>query len=135
MLALKHPARFQFAGSLSGAITIPRAINDTSRPAERALNPSVRRAFGEQQNGFSQAHDVFFLYRQKARDSLPYLYLVTGIHDGFRGFLPAHRAFTDLLRTYGAAYEYHETPGAHNWQYWDREIQSLIRRMREILGF
>jgi S-formylglutathione hydrolase FrmB len=135
MLALKHPDRFRFAGSLSGAITYPRGMNDTSRPAERALIPSLRKAFGDQPNGFGQAHDVFLLCRQTAKDSLPFLYLVIGIQDGFRGFLPAHRAFTDLLRTYGVAYEYHETPGAHNWQYWDREIQPLIKRMREILGF
>ena len=135
MLALKHPSRFRFAGSLSGAITIPRAINDTSRRAERQLNPSLKRAFGERQGDFRNAHDVFFLYRQVPKDSLPYLYLVTGIQDGFRGFLPAHRAFTDLLRTYGAAYEYHETPGAHNWQFWEREIQPLIKRMREVLKF
>ncbi|MEK6755002.1 MAG: alpha/beta hydrolase family protein [Bacteroidota bacterium] len=135
MLAFKHASQFRFAGSLSGAITIPRTINDTSRPAERQLSPSLKRAFGERQNGFRNAHDVFFLYRQIHKDSLPYLYLVTGIQDGFRGFLPAHRAFTDLLRTYGAAYEYHETPGAHNWQFWDREIQLLIKRLREVLKF
>jgi len=135
MLALKHPSRFRFAGSLSGAITFPRAMNDTLRPAERALFPSLQRAFGERQNGSVNAHDVFYLYRQTPKDSLPYLYLATGIQDGFRGFLPAHRAFTDLLRTYGAAYEYHETQGAHNWQYWDQEIQPLIYRMRAILDF
>ncbi len=135
MLALKHPFRFRFAGSLSGAITFPRAMNDTSRPAERGLFPSLQRAFGDRQNGSVNAHDVFYLYRQVPKDSLPYLYLATGIQDGFRGFLPAHRAFTDLLRTYGAAYEYHETPGAHNWQYWDQAIQPLIQRMRTILDF
>jgi enterochelin esterase-like enzyme len=61
--------------------------------------------------------------------------MAIGIEDGYRRFLPAHRAFTDLLRTYGAAYEYHETPGGHNWQFWDREILPLIVRMREVLKF
>jgi putative tributyrin esterase len=135
MLALKHPSRFRFAGSLSGAITFPRGMNDTSRPAERALFPSLWRAFGEKPNASRNAHDIFLLYRQVPKDSLPYIYMVVGIQDGYRSFLPAHRAFTDLLRTYGAAYEYHETPGAHNWQYWSREVQPLLKRMREVLKY
>ena len=110
-------------------------MNDTTRPAERALFPSLRRAFGEKPNGFRNAHDVFVIYRQVPKDSLPYIYMAIGIQDGYRSFLPAHRAFTDLLRTYGAAYEYHETPGAHNWQFWGREVQPLLKRMREVLKY
>lgn len=135
MLALKHPTRFRFAASLSGAITFPRGLNDTTRPAERSLFPSLKRAFGEKPNNGRAAGDVFLLYRQTAKDSLPYLYFVIGNQDGYRSFLPAHRAFTDLLRSYGAAYEYHETPGGHSWQYWDREIQPVLNRMREVLNF
>lgn len=135
MLALKHPSMFKFAGSLSGAITFPRDIGDTLRPAERPLAASLRRAYGERNNGFRNNHDIFYLYRQTAKELLPYMYLVIGIQDGYRNFLPAHRAFTDLLKAYTATYEYHETPGGHSWQYWDREIQPLLKRMREVLSF
>lgn len=135
MIGLRHPARYGFLGSLSGAITFPRGMNDTTRPAERSLLPSLKRTFGEKTTGFRNAHDIFLLYRQTSKDSLPYIYMVIGIQDGYRTFLPGHRAFTDQLRTYGAAYEYHETPGAHNWQFWDKEIRPLILRMREVLKF
>ncbi|MGA3246008.1 MAG: alpha/beta hydrolase family protein [Bacteroidota bacterium] len=135
MLGLRHPAKYGFVGSLSGAITFPRGMNDTTHLAERSLQPSLKRAFGEKTNGFRNAHDIFLLYRQTSKDSLPYIYMVIGIQDGYRTFLPAHRAFTDLLRTYGAGYEYHETPGGHNWQFWDKEIRPLILRMREVLKF
>jgi len=135
MLALRHPRQFRFAASLSGAITFPRGLNDTTLAPERALFPSLLRAFGEPSAHNRPAGDVFQLYRQISKDSLPYLYLVMGTQDGYRSFLPAHRAFTDLLRAYGAAYEYHETPGGHNWQYWDREIQPILRKMREVLKF
>jgi S-formylglutathione hydrolase FrmB len=135
MLALKHPSRYRFAGSLSGAIAFPRGMNDTTRAPERALFPSLRQAFGETPGNARNAGDVFLLYRQTAKDSLPYLYLAIGTQDGYKSFLPAHRAFTDLLRSYNAAYEYHETAGGHSWQYWDREIQPLLQRMREVLKF
>ncbi|HTY36089.1 MAG TPA: alpha/beta hydrolase family protein [Bacteroidota bacterium] len=135
MLGLRHPTHYAFLGSLSGAIAFPRGMNDTTRPAERALLPSLKKAFGEKTTGIRNAHDVFLLYRQTSKDSLPYIYMAIGTQDGYRTFLPANRAFTDLLRTYGAAYEYHETPGGHTWQYWDREIQPLLLRMREVLKF
>jgi putative tributyrin esterase len=135
MLGLRHPARYGFVGSLSGAITFPRGMSDTTRPAERSLHPSLKRVFGEKTSGFRNAHDIFLLYRQTSKDSLPYIYMVIGTQDGYKTFLPAHRAFADLLRTYGAAYEYHETPGGHSWQFWDKEIRPLIGRMREVLKF
>jgi S-formylglutathione hydrolase FrmB len=135
MLGLRHPAKYRFVGSLSGAITVPRGMNDTTRPAERSLYPSLKRAFGEKPSTSKNGHDIFQLYRQTSKDSLPYVYMAIGTQDVYRSFLPAHRAFTDLLRAYGAAYEYHETPGAHNWQYWDKEIQPLLKRMREVLKF
>jgi putative tributyrin esterase len=135
MLGLRHPARYGFAGSLSGAIAFPRGMNDTTRPAERSLLASLKRAFGEKTGAFRNAHDIFLLYRQTSKDSLPYIYMAIGTQDGYRTFLPAHRAFADVLRTYGAAYEYHETPGGHTWQFWDREIRPLLGRMREVLKF
>ena len=135
MLALKHPARFWFAGSLSGALNYPPAMGDTLRTPGRNLLPSLRRAFGERDVDFRKRHDVMLLAQEAARDPLPYLYFVIGTSDGFRDFLPVHRALTDQLRASGAHYEYHETPGGHNWQYWDREIQPLLSRMKSVLAF
>ncbi len=40
MLGLRHPAKYRFVGSLSGAITVPRGMNDTTRPAERSQYPA-----------------------------------------------------------------------------------------------
>ena len=135
MLALRHPSKYRFAGSLSGIITVPRGMNDTLRQPERALLPSLRRAFGDNSGALRGANDLFLLYRQTTKDSMPYVYLAMGTQDGYRSFLPAHRALTDLLRGVGASYEYHETPGGHSWQYWDTEIQPLLKRMREVLKF
>lgn len=135
MLALRHPGIYRFAGSLSGAITFPRGMADTVRQPERSLLPSLRRAFGEKPGPSRNAYDLFVLYRQVPKESMPYLYMAMGTQDAYRSFLPAHRALTDLLRGTGIAYEYHETPGGHSWQYWDTEIQPLLKKMREALKF
>jgi len=135
VLALRHPAKYRFAGSLSGAVTFPRGMNDTTRQPERALLPSLRHAFGEKPGASRTAYDLFLLYRQTSKESMPYIYMAMGTQDGYRSFLPAHRALTDLLRGAGVSYEYHETPGGHSWQYWDTEIQPLLKRMRDVLKF
>ena len=135
VLSLRHPAQYRFAGSLSGAISFPRGMSDTTRQPERSLLPSLRRAFGEKPGPSRTTYDLFLLYRRTSKESMPYIYMAMGTQDGYRSFLPAHRALTDLLRGASASYEYHETPGGHNWQYWDTEIQPLLKRMREVLKF
>lgn len=135
MLALRHPSKFRFAGDLSGAITVPSALSDTVSLPEKFLAPTLRRAFGGMSKTVRKQYDVVQLYKKTPKEQLPYFYIVMGIQDGFQKWIPAHRAFADSLRAYGAAYEYHETQGAHNWQFWDREIQPLLKRMREIMKF
>ena len=135
MLALRHPTKYRFAGSLSGAMSFPRGMNDSTRQPERGLFPSLRHAFGEKGGASRNAYDLFLLCRQVSKDSLPYIYMVMGTQDAYRSFLPANRALTDLLRGAGAQYEYHETPGGHSWQYWDAEIQPLLKKMRDVMKF
>ncbi len=133
VLAMRHPAQFKFAGSLSGAITVPHLNADTSSLAVKYLSESLLKAYGSQPSEFWDRHDVFHLFRPLAKSTAPYLYLVIGIQDEYRDFVTAHRQLIDSLRTSNIAYEYHEIPGNHSWAFWDREIQPLLKRMMEIL--
>jgi putative tributyrin esterase len=135
VLALRHPTKYRFAGSLSGAIAFPRGMTDTTRQPEHSLLPSLKHAFGEKPGASRSTYDLFLLSRQTSKDSMPYIYMAMGTQDAYRSFLPAHRALIDLFRGAGVPYEYHETPGGHSWQYWDTEIQPLLKRMREVLKF
>ena len=66
--------------------------------------------------------------------SVPYLYLANGIRDEFTLRLSLYRAFADMLREHRFAYEYHETPGRHNWEYCRQEIGSCVRTFLRITG-
>jgi len=44
-----------------------------------------------------------------------------------------NRAFHRLLTRLKVPHEYRERPGAHTWEYWDREIQTLIPWFRQAL--
>jgi putative tributyrin esterase len=130
--ALRSPGRYFFAGGLSSAIT---ATDTAWWKSLGAKNPRLAQtellAFGGAPQKFLDAQDPFQLVRT-AGHSTPYIYLATGIEDGFRTFLPAHRALTDSLRVHGVAYEYHEVPGGHTWIFWNREIQPLLARLMDI---
>jgi S-formylglutathione hydrolase FrmB len=135
-IALRNPGTFKVVASFSGAILYPRFLGDTVLQSVSAASAaSLARAFGTQRTDEWKKHDVFELYRSVPPDRLPFLYLAVGIQDGLKSFLPLHRQWTDSLRAAGVAYEYHETPGAHRWEFWDREIKRFLPRLRELLQF
>lgn len=135
MLAFRHPTLFRFAASLSGALSIPRDLDVWEQTTwGRRIAPSLRTAFGTS-GKYDEEHDLPSLLRNLRKPSLPYFYVVIGTKDEFPTFLPANRSLTDSMRACAVPYEYHETPGGHNWQYWDREILPLLKRLQEIMSF
>lgn len=138
MIALRHPHQFQFSGDLSGALTFTRELNDTTRPVGRLIAASLRRLARSEAidlDAFRRTYDIFDLAAQHKGDTSTYYYFAVGVQDSFRDFLPMHRALTDSLRAWKIPYEYHELQGGHTWQFWNREIQPLLRRMRETMKF
>lgn len=128
--ALKRPDRFVVAGSLSGALGAarPPASPDPARtepptPFQRTVQESMEAAFGPPGSPGRTAHDLFALVEKADPARLPYLYLDCGTEDGL---LEVNREFTALLRVRKIAYEYHEVPGAHTWDYWDRQAIQLL---------
>jgi S-formylglutathione hydrolase FrmB len=126
-LALRDPQSFAFAGSLSGALDAARDL-DTRRPEFAARLLEV---FGPAGNPARAHNDVFQLLAPAAPAGLPYLYLACGGQDRF---LSVNREFVAELSQRGVRYEYHETPGDHDWTYWDREIRPLLNAMRNYLS-
>ena len=53
-----------------------------------------------------------------------YFYIDCGTADN--ALIGANREAVAALHEAGAAYEYHETAGAHSWDYWDRRIREFL---------
>jgi putative tributyrin esterase len=134
MLALRHPRLYRLAGSLSGAIIIPNGAEPLRASSSKTNIDNFNRVFGDKPGEFYDQHDIMLLATSSAPPHIPYLYFAAGIQDDFKTFLPAHRALMDSLRVHGMGYEYHELPGKHNWQFWDREVQPLLKKAAEILS-
>ena len=130
LLALRHPEVFGAAASHSGAVLTARATTELGKPWQWS-----KTLYGEGPEGQRKrrGHDILTLAQRflredqdtgKLRYAGPALYLDCGTED----FLYyASRELTQALRMTGVPYEYHEYPGDHDWQYWDRHVQDSLR--------
>lgn len=122
---LKHPEMFVFAGSMSGALS-------AASWGEKQLDPgpirdSLMQTFGPAESLTRVANDVLRLAREfstKQKTPPPYLYIDCGTED----FLfKDNREFVQLLVELKLPHEYRQLPGTHNWNYWDAQVQEVLR--------
>jgi putative tributyrin esterase len=118
LLGLKYPGRFSLAGSFSGSL---RAAMDT-------VSTTVMDAFGPAGSAARAENDLLALAGRASAAGAPYFYVDCGTADGL---LAGNRAFVAALAARPLAYEYHEVPGAHGWEYWDRRLPVFLRLVEE----
>lgn len=123
ILALRNPDLFGSAASHSGAVLTARATHEAGVKWELADTLYGTGKDGQIKRG---THDILTLAQKflsvdkttgKTIYSGPRLYLDCGTED----FLYyASRELTQAMRMLHIPYEYHESPGDHDWQYWKR---------------
>lgn len=122
-MGLKYPSQYAMAASLSGAFNVTRL--ETFGWTE-GLRGEFARAFGPPGSARRAEDDVFALAKRANPEGLPVLRIDCGTADAF---LPANRELAAILQERKIPYEYRETPGAHNWIYWDRQVVELLRAL------
>lgn len=119
---IKYPERFSFAGSFSGALSIP-----TDGWTFDFVRPSIKTAFGEANSPTVKSNDIYALIKDMPEakvKELPYFYFDCGTEDFL---IKPNRDFAALLLTKKIPYEYRELPGKHDWKYWDAQVQEFLR--------
>ena len=123
---LKFPGTFNFAASISGALTAPSwTENDLKNPGP--IRDSVISVFGPAGSETRKQNDIFEIARSLTANraaALPYFYLDCGTEDGLFSDTPQ---FAALLREKKIAHEYRELPGNHNWAYWDQQVREVLK--------
>lgn len=125
--ALKKADLFAFAGSISGAFDAPNQTENNPGVDWENLGPSILKAFGGENSQTRFENDLFEIIRQISAENiarLPYFYVNCGIEDDF---LEVNRNLARLLKQKMISYEYHEIPGGHNWNYWNKEIKHILQ--------
>lgn len=135
-LGLKYPGMFFFAGCISPSIQFPAGLEDSAIVARRSKETikSVREMFGEKRNESWSANDIFELTEKINPNTAPYFYLSAGSQDGIPEVIEQTHIFAASLRKKSIAFEMHETTGAHDWKFWDSEIEVVLKRIFEISG-
>ena len=120
-MGLRHPERYAAAASFSGAVDMGQRIREA--PAERAAE--MRRTFGDFEKFPGSDNDLTHVASQLAASDRPKprLFLSCGTED----FLYENNlGFRDHLSRLSFDLTYEEGPGAHDWTYWDAQIQRCL---------
>jgi enterochelin esterase-like enzyme len=73
-----------------------------------------------------KANDPFVEVRSADPQNTPYLFLTCGEQEGLLG---PNRQFAALLEKGHLGYEFHTTPGDHNWKQWDESLPKLFQSL------
>jgi S-formylglutathione hydrolase FrmB len=129
--AVKHPEKFVFAGSMSGALD-PAVRSETHQGfAWGFVRPSILKVFGAVGNPVRAGNDLHLLFRGLPASRikrLPHLYFDCGTEDGF---LTTNRDLAAILRERNIPHEYREPPGKHEWAYWDQRVRVVLKLAAE----
>ncbi|MEP6635341.1 MAG: alpha/beta hydrolase family protein [Acidobacteriota bacterium] len=130
---VKHPEMFSLVASMSGAFGAA-SWTDTDLKNSEFIRKSLLQTFGPMGSPTRAANDLFKLTRAVSADAvktLPFVYLDCGTED----FLfENNRAFVALLDERKIPHEYRELPGTHSWEYWDRQIDEILKLSSRRLG-
>ena len=120
---LKYPDIFVLAGSFSGALGVAEI---TEKKFPGAVGKTIDAIFGPEGSEIRKANDPFDIIRRAPPEkikSFPFLYIDCGTED----FLfQNNREFIQLLLEKKVPHEYRQLPGAHNWEYWDKQVQEFL---------
>jgi len=121
---LKYPDKFVLAGSFSGALG---AADITEKSFPGAIGKTIDGIFGPVESETRKSNDLFAIIRsmtpEKAK-TIPFIYLDCGTED----FLfQNNREFVNLLIEKKVPHEYRQLPGAHDWKYWDKQVQEFLQ--------
>jgi S-formylglutathione hydrolase FrmB len=126
-LALRHPDLFAFSAGLSPALDVPSRPFSIKRIEQWHR---FRAIFGSWQGQTQRDNDPFILIRSADPAKTSYFFLTGGEQEGL---LPSIRQFAALLAARHLQYEFHTSPGGHDWNQWNSWLPALFKSLREQL--
>jgi putative tributyrin esterase len=121
-LALTFPERFAAAASLSGALDVGRLALDP----KNGWLAEASAIFGDPARVKGSGNDLFTLAKKLAasKGPKPRLYQWCGTEDHL---YKDNLRFRKQAQKLGLELDYAESPGTHEWKYWDQQIQVVLQ--------
>ncbi len=121
-LGLSRPDRYAAVASLSGPVEMEEVFFFYTDPAALNEMKSIYGSATALKGGVGSLH-ALAQKLLKTPERAPRIYMACGTEDFFIGN-NAHFADTYQDRL---PIEYHALPGEHNWDFWDRQLQEVLR--------
>ena len=122
---LKYPEMFALVGSFSGAVGAA-SLTEKEVGTKGYIAESLNGVFGAPESETRKKNDVFKIVREMSAEkiaALPFVYLDCGTED----FLfQNNRDFVNLLVEKKVKHEFRQLPGAHDWKFWDAQVQEFL---------
>ncbi|MCM0649565.1 esterase family protein [Clostridium swellfunianum] len=121
-LALSCPDKYAAAASLSGVVDIASRV----KRAQLQDTAELESIFGNLNAVENSENDLFYLSKKVLASDVPKpkLYQCCGTED----FLYEDNInFKGYIEKTNFDYTYEEGPGIHNWNYWDTQIQKVLK--------
>jgi S-formylglutathione hydrolase FrmB len=120
--ALRQPERFAAVASFSGALDLAYIQEYDLRPHIRTLTARVFAGRTVQHSD----EDLFHLIRTADKGRLPKLTVRCGTEDAL---MAQNERFVATCQQHGVPVDAEFGPGAHEWGYWDRQIEPWLSRL------
>ena len=122
---LKNAEMFALVGSFSGALGAA-GWTEKEIGTKGFIAQSIHVVYGAADSKTRQENDIFKIIREMPADkikSLPFIYLDCGTEDFL---INSNRDFVNLLLEKKVKHEFRQLPGAHNWKFWDAQVQEFL---------
>ena len=123
---LKNPETFALVGSFSGALGAASFTDKLLGNSWKVLTDSIMSVYGAENSTTRKQNEIFGIVREMPAEkikSLPFVYLDCGTEDFLIG---SNRDFANLLLEKKVRHEFRQLPGAHDWKFWDAQIQEFL---------
>ena len=120
--ALRQPERFAAVASFSGALDLAYIQKHDLRPHIRTLTARVFAGRTVQHSD----EDLFHLIKMADKDRLPRLTVRCGTEDLL---MAQNERFVATCKQHGVPVDAEFGPGAHEWGYWDQQIDAWIETL------
>lgn len=124
-LGLARPDQFAAVASLSGALDYVKRLKEAGKPGSRFSRVEWEGIAGADLKGEGTDSDLFFAAQRLATGTgpRPKLYVACGTEDSL---LDDNRNFHRHLDAIHYEHRYEESPGTHEWGYWDAQIRQVL---------
>lgn len=126
--AFLRPDLYAAACSLSGVLALNAMLAPSDKIENQTLMHEFDLLFGGLQNLPGSLNDPMAWLAGSAEDelTLPRLMAVCGLKDDL---LPLNRLFARAAAEAGIPLAYHESPGRHDWNFWQKQIKKFIQTL------